>query len=157
MKPNFGIDAAALDLLGMFRRHFLNLNAALGRGNERELAPRTIHEQRKVEFAADVATGLDIHLTYDLSCRTGLWREEGLANQLLRNRTRIAARFGQLHTARLAAATGMNLRLYDTDLPVGSHTKSIGSGFNLAGRMTDEPPKHREPEGSQHRFRLVLV
>ncbi len=102
---------------------FLNIHAAFGRYDERDPAAGAIDQQGKVEFLVDVGAVGDVEAVDLLARVAGLDRHQRVAQHVGRVRLDLIQIEGEANAAlgfggqflelALAAATGMDLRLYD--------------------------------------------
>ncbi len=94
-----GIDRLLDDLLRRVVRHALDVHAALGRGDDRDPADRTVDQEREIELALDVAAFLDIEPLHRLAGRAGLLGDQLMAQHRGRTAADLLDRFRDPHAA----------------------------------------------------------
>ena len=85
------VDVLRQDLLRRLFGDLLDLDAALGRGHDRDPALLAIDDQAEVELARDVEALLDVEPTHLLAFGAGLVRDELHAEHLLGDLARLGA------------------------------------------------------------------
>ena len=111
------------DLLRRLRRDLLDVHAAFGRRHDRNPCRATVHQNRNVQLAPDVAALLDVHPLHPPPVRPGLVRHQGAPQHLRRGLFNLPRRARQTHPAAgarlglletpLAAPARVNLRLHN--------------------------------------------
>ncbi len=157
------IDAEADDLVGGVGGDFLDIHAALGRGDEADAAGAAIDQQGQIQFALDIAAVLDIDAVDLLAGGTGLVRDQRASQHLAGQFLGLGHGFGQTHAAllagggfgemALAAAAGMDLRL---DHPQRAVQLARGR-FGLVGLGHDTTVADRRAVMAQQRLGLIFV
>src|SRR5690606_19031033 len=147
------IDRDGEDLFGRLCRDLFDLDAALGRGHQRDAAGRPVHQHAEVQLACDVAPLLDIDAADLLPLGTGLVRDEVHADHRLGSLAHLFDRFDHLDAAALAASACVDLRLDDPDRPVELFRLLHG----LFGSVGDAAARHRHPELGEQGLALILV
>src|SRR5215813_12826398 len=99
------------------------------------------------------ATSLDIEALDLLAVRAGLMGDEYRAEQALGLLAHVVPRLHQLDAARLAAPSGVNLRLDDEQ----RRAEIARSLDRLLDRKRRMPARHRHAEFPQHRLGLIFV
>jgi hypothetical protein len=94
------------------------------------------------------------------SFRTGLMRDQGIADHMLGHIPDLMRGFHQMHPAfvavlkmALSPTPGMNLRLHDKAVA----RKAAGNGFRLFCRFGHSPPGHRDSGGRKKIPSLIFV
>src|SRR5688572_29537917 len=108
-----GVDVLAENLLRFPGRDLFDVYAAGSAGDDDGRCRRAIDEDAEIELAVDVEPFLDEYAADLLAFGAGLMRDQRHADHLLRELFDLVDRFGNLHAAALAAATSVNLCLYD--------------------------------------------
>ena len=147
------VDRHPQDLVGRTLRQLLDLDAALGGGDQRDPSGGAVDRQCQIELAGDVAARLDIDPLDLAPFGSGLVRHELFADQRLRRRRDLVLRAHQLDAAGLAAAAGMDLRLDDPNASADAprHPDRLVRGIG------DAPLRHRHAEFREQLLRLVFV
>ena len=153
LQPDGGIDLLLQDGLGSARRELLDLDAALGGGDDANALDLAIQHEPEVK-RAHVGLGLlDVKSVNGLARRSGLRGDQDRAEHALGRRGHFLVRAAQLDAARLAAAAGVNLRL-DGPVPAAELRRHIDRLFGAVG---DAAGRHVDPEPGQQLFRLIFV
>ena len=111
-KAHCRVDRLLEDGLRRFSRDLFNLHAAGLRSHKHQLARGAVQHNAQVELAVNRRGLFDKQTLHLLPLRPGLVRHQLHAQDGLGIALGILARFGHLHAAALAAASGMNLRLH---------------------------------------------
>src|SRR4029078_727051 len=93
----------------------LEVDAALGRGDEGDARGGAVDQAGEVQLAGDLAAFLDIEAMDGPALRSGLRRDQRYAQHALALAPDILERAHHLDAAALAAAAGMDLGLDDID------------------------------------------
>ena len=118
----------------------------------------TVDHEREVKLTLDGEPLLDEQALDDLAFRAGLMRDERLAEDLVGRFRRSLDALDDLHTARLATTTCMNLGLDDDDLVAGLVDELLGRrASRLLGRHAGDALRHRNAVLPIELFRLILV
>jgi hypothetical protein len=141
------------DLVRMLGGDFLDIHAALGRGDDSDTAGLAVDELRDIKLARDIAALLDIDLLDFLALRSGLVRHEAAAQQLVGAGHHLLHGAADFHAARLAAAAGMDLGLHDPDRAI----QLFGDGLGLRRIMGDIAARHRHAIAPQQLLGLIFV
>ncbi len=147
------VDLDADDLLGRLGRDFLDVHAARRRRDERDAARVAVEQQAEVQLAIDLRAGLDVDLVDRQAVVSGLLGDEALADHAGRGRLHVVDGLDDLHAARLAAPTGVHLRLDDPYAPAEPACRIDG----LLGRGSDEAGGHRDAVAGEQLLGLVFV
>ena len=121
------VDRLGQDLLRIVRRHFLDLDPALGRADQGHPAGGAVDQQAEIELAGDVAAFFDIDALDLAALRPGLMGHQLLAEHGACRRRDLVLRAGELDPAGLAAPAGMDLRLDHPDRPPSRRATSTAS------------------------------
>ncbi len=106
------------------RGHLFDLDAAFGRGHDGDTSGRAIDQQREVELAGNVAAGFDIDAMNLAPGRSGLLRDQDMADHGFGGGSHLIGRTCDTHATLAvrvigkmpgAASAGMDLRLHDID------------------------------------------
>ena len=128
----------------------------------RDAAAGAIDQQREIQFARDVAAGLDIDPMHGPPGRAGLLGDQRMADHRFGRRAHLVGRARQAHTALAvriigeaagAAATGMDLRLHHIDRA----GKLARRRHRLVRRPRDVAVGHRDAVALQQFLGLVFV
>jgi hypothetical protein len=106
-----GMHALARDRRRPVLGELFDVDATFGRRDDDRRLCGAIHDDREIHLAVDVAAGLDVEGLDDPALRTGLGRDDRLAEQALRDLLRLVGAAHELHAAGLAAASGVDLHL----------------------------------------------
>ncbi len=128
------IDRGADDLLGRLFRDLFDLDAAFGRRHEHDATRRAVDHRAEIQFALDVGAALDVDLADRLTVFVGLYRDQTLAQPLLRERFDLRRRVRQLDAAGLAAAAGVHLD-FDYPLIAADLLRRIDRGLRRIDRI----------------------
>ncbi len=144
-------------------RHFLDVHAALGRGDERHPAGAAIDQQRQVEFLFDVGAVLDIEAVDLLARRTGLVGHQRVAQHGLHGVQRLLLREGEPHAAllasflflefALAAPAGVNLGFHHPERP----GKAVDGLLRVRQREHSHACRHGRPKFLEDGLCLVFM
>ena len=122
------IEVLADDSVGIVLRDLFDVHAALERGHDHRLAGTAIESDRQVELAIDVDGFLDQQLAHLLAIGAGLVGDQLHAEDLTGQLASLFRRTGELHSAALAAAAGMDLRLDDAaSAELSADLRHVGS------------------------------
>ena len=133
-QPEQRIDVRRDDLLGMGGSHFLDLHAALGRGDDRDATLGAIDQHGQVELARDVEPLLDVQPPDLLPLGAGLLGHELHAEHLRRRRDGRSHALAHLDPAALATPAGVDLGFDDHDLLASALEELLGDGLHLVQR-----------------------
>src|SRR5690606_24656435 len=147
------VNGEAEDLFRRLGRHFLDIHAAFGRGDEGDARGRAVNEDGEVELALDGGTFLDIEAVHFLAFGARLMGHERRTEQAPCLLLDILDRLHHLHAAGLAATARMDLRLDDPYRPAQLF-RFRDSLFRSERCM---PPGHRHTVLRKHGFGLVFV
>ena len=157
------IDREAVNLFRRVMGDVLDVDAALGREDERNPARLPVDQRREIELLVDIRAVLDIEAVDLLAGGAGLHGHEGRAQHLpgerahLFNRAREphAALFarGRLLESPFAAAAGVNLAFDHPQRPA----ELPGAVDRFVGREGRIPAGERNAERAQHRFGLIFM
>ncbi len=161
--PGGRIDGEAMDLFRRVVRDLLDIDAALGREDERHPALLAVDQRRQIELLVDRGAVLDVEPVDLLAVRTGLHRHQRRAQHLLSKGVDFIDRPGQSNAAfvagrgfleaALAAAAGVDLALHhpkrSAELP--------GPLDRFFSRESGKAGGDRDAEGSQHRLGLIFM
>ena len=141
------------DLLGCLRRHFLDIHAAFGRGDEGHAARGPVHEKRQIEFARDGRILDHIDAAYHAALGAGLWRHQRLAEHPVGLGVHLLDGLHEFDATTLAAAARVDLGLHNEDVAV----ELLGEFDCLVGAFGDNAVCHRGAVGLEEILGLVLV
>ena len=141
----------------------LDVHAALGRDNERNVGGRTVNQDRQVEFFFDVGAVFDVEAVHLLAGGRGLRGHEVFAEHRFCMLFHVFLREGEAHAAffagfrldelALAAATRVDLALHDPE--------RTGERINRFLDVGEREDRHafcnRRTEGFQQRLGLIFV
>ena len=128
----------------------------------RDAAGDAIDQQREIQFAGDVAAGLDIDAVHRAAGGTGLFGDQRVTDHRLGMRADLVQRAGEAHPALAvrvigemagAAAAGVQLRLHDVD-----RAGQLACCLNrLVGRPGNVAVGHRDAVALQQFLGLVFM
>ncbi len=147
------IDSQRGDLLGRFGGHRLDIDAALGRGDERDAPGPAIDQEREVKLARDGRVLDHIDMPHQPAFRPGLGRDERHAQNAVGFGMKLFERLHELDAAAFAAAAGMNLSLHDEGLAA----EIAGVRSSLFGARRHLAVGYRRPVLLQQRLGLIFV
>ncbi|CAH1659504.1 hypothetical protein CHELA40_11740 [Chelatococcus asaccharovorans] len=157
------IDREGMDLLGRLVSDVLDVHAAFRRDDEGNAPRGAVDEGREVELALDIGAVLDIDAVDLLAGRSGLDRDEGVAEHLADEGLDLIDGLGEAHAAllaglgllelALAAAAGVDLALHHPQRAA----KLLGGGFGLIDRKNGPTSGNGGAEFLEDGLALVLV
>src|SRR6185437_7332926 len=147
------LDLEGLDLFRRLMRHFLDVHAALGRGDEGDVAGGTIDEGGKIEFALDRRAVLDVETFDDAALRPRLMRDEPHAEHAPGFFFDILDGLDDFHAAALAAAAGMDLRFHDPHRAAQIFCRRDGFGDAEGGLAA----RHGSTEATEDVLGLIFM
>jgi len=137
---------------GLFR-HFLNLNAAFGRGHKDHATGRTVNHRAQIEFLIDVGRRFNQDLVYRLAVGVSLIGHQAFAQPVFSESANLFLAVNHFHAARFTASAGMNLTFH---YPRAS-TNFRGRFFCFAWRSAGVTGGCRHTIPCKQLFRLVFV
>ena len=132
---------------------FLDLHAAGGAGHEDDLAGRAINQDAEVEFAFDVDAFFDEQTLDDAAAGAGLDGDQVHAQHVAGDVGGFVGGMRELDAAGLAAAAGMDLRLYDND----GRFQAMRAFAGLFLREGNFAARDSDAVAGENRFGLILV
>ena len=141
------------NFLRRFRRDGFNFNAAFRARDNHWRGWGSIEQNRKIDFARNFRRLSYEHFVHDTTSRSGLVRDENLADEIAGDCGDFLRRLDQFNTAGLAATAGMNLRFHDEVIGF----ERPGRGFSFLGRRSDDAPLGRDAEAGQDFLGLIFV
>ena len=151
--PEAGWISTRMIFSGRLCGDFLDVHAAGRRGHERDAARVAVEQQAEVQLALDLRAGLDVDLVDRQAVARGLLGLEPLPEHALGRRGDVRGRLDHLDAARLAAATGVHLRLDHPDRT----SEPLGGVDGLFWRGGDETRRHRDAVAGEQLLGLVFV
>ena len=158
-----GVDHEGVDALGRVFGDVLDVHAAFGRGDQRNLRRAAVDEQREVKFARDVDAVGDVQPVDLLANVAGLDRHQRVAEHVVGRGADLVGRlrqpdaalgFGwQLLELALAAPPGVDLRLDDEQRPgeLARRRDRLVDGHRRIAR------RDRDAELGEEILRLIFV
>ena len=137
----------------MFLRDLFDLDAALRRTDHRDPRLRPVQDHGEIKFARDIESLLDQHSAHLPAFRTGLMRDEILAEQRTSCFGGLIGALHHLDAATLAAPTSMNLCLDDAN----TAAQFQRCCFCFFGCRCDDAAGHRNAEPFENFFGLKFV
>ena len=132
--PTSGSTCTVRIFSGVCSRDLLDVHAALGRAEDRDVLRGAVDEEREVELAVDLRARLDVEPLHDLALGAGLLGDEPHADHVGRGLLRLLGRLHDLDAAGLAAAARVHLRLHHDG------AADVARGLLGLGRRQREPP-----------------
>ena len=150
------VDIFLQDCVGIFLGDLLDLHAARSRGHDHQLRFGAIQQHAEIEFACDRQRFFDQQPSNDAAFRASLVSHQLHAEHVRRQLARLFDGLGDLHTAALAAATGVDLRFHHNS---GSAfgKQFFGDGFSFFAAAGYLAAGDRYAILRQDRFCLVFV
>ena len=148
-----GIDLHGDDLLGRGVRHFLDVHAAFGGGDEGNARGFTVDHDREIEFAGNGRAFLDVEALHELAFGAGLVRDQRHAQHAGGFGLHVRHRLHDLDAAALATAAGVDLRLDDPD----GAAQRFGGLHRLVHIEGRDAAASGDAEAAEHFLGLVLM
>ena len=141
------------DRLGARLRHFLDFHSARGAGHEYGRAHRAVNQDAQVKLALDVQSLFDQQPPDDAPFLARLRRHQLHSQHAFGHLGGFLGGSCQLHASRFAAASRVNLRLYDDD----RSPQPLGHGARFVLLEGHFSARHGNGELGQNGLGLVFV